>query len=166
MRDAIVTWVEALPLPEPLLVVLIGMTPIFELRGAIPFARGILDMAATPAFVLGVLGNFIPVPFILWWLPPFMRWTEDHWGWLHRVLVRLHASTERRHTRRFEQLRDLALITFVAVPLPITGAWSGSLAAVVFGVPRRRAIPLIALGVVIAGIIVSLFWEGLGMALD
>ena len=164
MRETIVQWVEALPLPEPLLVMLVAMVPIFELRGAIPFARGLLDMAAVPAFVWGVLGNLIPVPFILWWLPPFMRWTEKHWAWLHRVLTRLHESTERRHSTRFERLRDLALITFVAIPLPITGAWSGSLAAVVFEVPRRRALPLIAVGVVIAGIVVSLFWEAIGMA--
>jgi uncharacterized membrane protein len=166
VRETVVNWVEALPLPEPLLVVVLAMVPIVELRGAIPVAQEIFSMSRSSAFLWSVLGNMIPVPIILWLLPPFMEWTERHWAWLHRFLERLHASTERRHSARFERLRDLALITFVAIPLPITGAWSGSLAAVVFGVEKRRAIPLIFVGVLIAGVIVTLFWEALGLALE
>jgi len=165
MRDAIRDWVEALPLPEPMAVVLLAMVPIFELRGALPFAREILAMSVPASFTWSVIGNAIPVPIILWLLPPFTEWAERHWKWLHRILDRLHRYTEQRHTARFERLRDLALITFVAIPLPITGAWSGSLAAVVFQVPKRRAIPLILLGIVIAGVIVTLLVEGLGWAI-
>ncbi|HDH27338.1 MAG TPA: ligand-binding protein SH3, partial [Actinobacteria bacterium] len=98
----------------------------------------------------------IPVPFILVFLGPVTEWAEDHWGWLHRILDRLFAHTRRRHTARFDRLRELALVTFVAIPLPITGAWSGALAAFVFGVERRKATLLIAVGVVIAGVTVSL----------
>jgi uncharacterized membrane protein len=166
VRDSIIDWIRDLPLPEPLLVVLIGMTPIFELRGAIPVARGIFEMSPLVAYIWGVIGNMIPVPIILWLFPGFVDWADEHWPWLHRLLTRLHIRTEERHGRRFERLRDFALITFVAVPLPITGAWSGSLAAVVFDVPRKRALPLIFLGVLIAGVVVTLFLEALGLALD
>ena len=166
MRETIVEWVETLPLPEPMLVVLLAMVPVVELRGAIPVAQGIFDMSRLSAFTWSVIGNAIPVPIILWLLPPFTRWAEDHWKWLHRFLERLHAYTRRRHTTRFERLRDLALITFVAIPLPITGAWSGSLAAVVFEIPKKRAIPLILSGILIAGVVVTLFWEALGLALN
>jgi uncharacterized membrane protein len=166
VREQIVEWVEGLPLPDPVLVVLLAMVPIIELRGAIPVAQEIFSMSRLPAFLWSVLGNALPVPIILWLLPPFTRWAEDHWKWLHRVLERLHAYTRRRHSSRFERLRDLALITFVAIPLPVTGAWSGSLAAVVFEIPKKRAMPLIFLGIVIAGVVVTLFWEALGLALD
>jgi uncharacterized membrane protein len=164
MRDAIRDWVQALPLPEPVAVVVLAMVPIFELRGALPFAREILGMSPLSAFFWSVLGNAIPVPIILWFLPPFTEWAERHWGALHRFLDRLHSYTERKHTARFERLRDLALITFVAIPLPVTGAWSGSLAAVVFGVEKKRAIPLILFGIVIAGLIVTLLIEVFGWA--
>lgn len=165
MRETVLDWLQALPLPEPLLVVLVGMVPILELRGAIPFAQGILEMSVGEAYVWAVIGNAIPVPIILWFFPPFVEWIEDRWSWLHRVLTRLQESTQRRHARRVERLRDFALVTFVAIPLPITGAWSGSLAAIVFGIPKRRAMPLILLGVLVAGVVVTLFWEALGLAL-
>jgi len=164
LRDAIKDWVQALPLPEPLAVILLAMVPIIELRGAIPFAREILGMSPLAAFSWSVIGNAIPVPIILWLLPPFTDWAERHWKALHRFLDRLHGHTERRHSARFERLRDLALITFVAIPLPVTGAWSGSLAAVVFGVDKRRAMPLIFLGIIIAGLIVTLLVEAFGWA--
>ena len=166
MRESIRDWVQTLPLPEPVLVVLLAMLPIIELRGAIPVGQGIFEMTPVTAYVWSVLGNMIPVPFILWLFPGFVEWAEDHWPWLHRVMVRLQDHTETRHTRRFEALRDFALITFVAIPLPITGAWSGSLAAVVFGVPKKIALALILVGVLIAGIVVSLFLEGLGLAVN
>lgn len=164
MRETIRDWIQHLPLPEPVLVVLIAMTPILELRGAIPFAQGIFNMTPLAAFWWSVLGNMIPVPIILWLFPGFVDWADEHWPWIHRLMVRLQDRTESRHGGRFEKLRDFALITFVAIPLPITGAWSGSLAAVVFRVPKRRALPLIFVGVLIAGIIVTLFFEALGLA--
>lgn len=145
---------------------LLAAVPITELRLAIPFARGVLEWGLVQAFVWSVVGNLLPVPFILWLLGPVTSWLENHWSWLHRLLERLFAHTRRRHTTRFNRLRDLALITFVAIPLPITGAWSGSLAAFVFGVERRRALGLIAVGVVIAGIVVSVLVEAGVMLLE
>lgn len=166
MREAVRDWIQHLPLPEPVLVILIAMTPILELRGAIPFAQGILNMSPSTSFFWSVLGNMIPVPIILWLFPGFVDWAEKHWGWIHRLMVRLQDHTATKHSGRFERLRDFALITFVAIPLPITGAWSGSLAAVVFGVPKRHALPLIFVGVLIAGMVVTLFFEALGLTVS
>lgn len=157
MTDRLKDLLDALP--PPVAVVVAAMLPVLELRGAIPFAR-VLGLGAMPAFVWAVIGNLIPIPFILWWLEPVTNWAEQRWPALHRFLERLFASTRRRHTARFDRLRDLALITFVAIPLPITGGWSGALAAFVFGVERKRALMLIAVGVVIAGVIVSLITSG------
>lgn len=166
MRETVREWIQHLPLPEPLLVVLVAMMPILELRGAIPLARGIFEMTPVAAFSWSVLGNMIPVPIILWLFPGFVEWAEKHWQWIHRIMVRLQNRTATKHSGRFEKLRDFALITFVAVPLPITGAWSGSLAAVVFAVPKKRAMPLIFIGVIIAGVIVTLTYQALGLSVE
>lgn len=153
MRESIESFIR--DFPEPLAVLLLGTLPIFELRAAIPFAIGVLDMPAWQAYVLAVVGNLLPVPFILLFLGPVTSWAEAHWSGLHRFLERLFSYTRRRHTGRFDRWRDLALVTFVAIPLPVTGAWSGALAAFVFGVERRKAFGLITLGVLIAGVIVT-----------
>jgi uncharacterized membrane protein len=166
VRESLADWIRDLPLPQPLLVVLLAMTPIIELRGAIPLGQGVFNMSPTTAYVWSVIGNMIPVPIILWLFPGFVSWAEDHWPWIHRLMVRLQDRTHTRHSSRFEKLRDFALITFVAIPLPVTGAWSGSLAAVVFGVEKKRSLPLIFIGVLIAGIVVSLFLEALGLAVE
>ncbi|MGZ5384294.1 MAG: COG2426 family protein [Acidimicrobiia bacterium] len=158
MRESIESLIR--DFPEPLAVLLLATLPIFELRAAIPFAIGVLDMPAWQAYVLAVVGNLLPVPFILLFLGPVTSWAEDHWSGLHRFLERLFSYTRRRHTDRFDRWRDLALITFVAIPLPFTGAWSGALAAFVFGVERRKAFGLITLGVLIAGVIVTLVVVG------
>lgn len=157
MVDALLELLRSFP--SPLAVMVAAMLPIIELRGALPFGRSVLGMSTLEAYLWSVLGNLIPVPFILWLLGPVTAWAESHWGWLHRFLERLFAYTRRRHSERFERLRDLALITFVAIPLPITGAWSGSLAAFVFGIRRSRALVLISVGVAIAGVIVALLAE-------
>jgi uncharacterized membrane protein len=158
MRESIESFIRNFP--EPLAVMLLGTLPIFELRGAIPFAIGVLDMPVLQAYVWAVLGNLLPLPFILLFLGPVTSWAESHWPGLHRFLERLFSHTRRRHTGRFDRWRDLALITFVAIPLPITGAWSGALAAFVFGVERRKAFALISVGVLIAGVIVTLVVVG------
>lgn len=163
MRESLSDAIRALPLPDEVLVVILAMVPIIELRGAIPLALGVFEFGRLEAYALGVFGNLIPVPIILWAFPPFLRFTERHVVWLHRLLSRLQESTERRHSRRFDRWRAAALVSFVAIPLPITGAWSGSLAAIVFNVPKKKALPLIALGVLIAGIVVLLFSEVLGL---
>lgn len=152
MRHAILEWVEGLP--PPLAVMVLAMLPVLELRGSIPLARQVWHLPPLEAFLWSVIGNALPVPFILLLLGPVTRWAESHWGWFHRFLERLYEHTRRRHSTRFERLRDLALMTFVAIPLPVTGAWSGSLAAFVFGVPFRRALLFIYAGVLVAGVVV------------
>lgn len=164
MREAILDWAQTLP--GPVAVFVTAMIPILELRAAIPLGRSFFDMGPVETYIWAVLGNLAPVPFLLWLLPPVAGWAERHWDWLHRVIERLSTYTERRHSKRFERMRDYALITFVAIPLPITGAWSGSLAAYVFGVRRGRALLLITIGVLIAGLIVSLFWDTIGIGID
>jgi len=134
-------------------VVGLSAAPISELRGGLPLALS-LGMHPAAAYLLAVAGNLLPVPFLLWGLSRLLgllpRLPERWRGPVERYL----AWQKRRHLRRFARLGDVALVLVVAVPLPATGAWTGALLAALLGIPPRRALPLITLGVLLAGGIV------------
>lgn len=140
--------------PHWLAVLVIGAIPISELRGAIPVAMGVYGMGPVEAYSLSVVGNLIPVVPLLLFLEPVS-------GYLRRYRIFdifftwLFSRTRRNHTENFEKYGLLALTLFVAVPLPVTGAWTGCAAAFVFGIKFRQSFPAIAAGVLIAGIIVT-----------
>ncbi len=136
--------------------VLIAMLPIFELRGAIPVAYLQWDMPIWQAFLWSILGNMIPIPFVLWLLGPVSDWLSKHSRVMDRFFKWLFARTRRKHSKSFERWKEIALMLFVAIPLPGTGAWTGALAAFVFGIPNHVALPFIFFGVLIAGVAVSL----------
>lgn len=134
---------------------LIAALPIGELRAAIPLALVQYEMSPLWAYFLGVVGNVLPVPFLLLLLGKASELLRRV-SIFNRLLTWLFAYTQRRHSALFNKLGAFGLVIFVAIPLPATGAWSGSLAAFLFGVPFKYALPLIALGVMIAGVIVTL----------
>lgn len=142
-------------LPDVLAILVAAMTPIAELRGAIPLGVLVYKLPAAEVFLWAVVGNMIPVPIILFALEPVSNWLRRRSRFFDRFFEKLFSRTREKHGWRFERFRDLALVSFVAIPLPMTGAWTGALAAFLFGVKPRRAIPLIATGVAIAGAIVS-----------
>ncbi len=142
-------------IPVWLRTLLISMVPFIELRGSIP-AASYWKAGLWSTFLWAVLGNLIPIPFILLLLGPVSDWLRRHSRTMDRFFTWLFARTRRKHSRSFERWRDLALCFFVAIPLPGTGAWSGALAAFVFGVPFRRAMVAITCGVLIAGVVVTL----------
>jgi len=161
MREAILQWSGNLP--APLSIVLIAMLPIFELRGAIPFAYTPLAGGfgwdhPFLTYVLAVCGNFLPVLPILHLLGPAERHLRRYRR-VDRFLDWLFARTLRRSdvVRRYQAL---GLILFVAVPAPVTGAWTGAVAAYLFKLPLRFSIPCIILGICVAGIVVSLVSMG------
>lgn len=127
--------------------------PISELRGAIPIAVGVYHFPWYYAYLFGVIGNLLPVPFILLLLdkitPLFSR---VHF--LDRLMQGYFRWTKRR-SKSIERFGWLGLILYVAVPLPITGAWTGSILAVVLGLKFKYAFSAVFLGVIIAGIIVT-----------
>jgi len=141
-------------------VVGLSAAPVAELRGGLPLALS-LGLPPAAAYIIAVLGNLLPVPFLLWALsrlvPLLPRLPGALGGWAARYL----AWQERRHARRFARLGEAALVLVVAVPLPATGAWTGCLLAALFGIPPGRAFPFIALGVLIAGGVVLA--AGLGL---
>ncbi|MCK4525039.1 MAG: small multi-drug export protein [Candidatus Andersenbacteria bacterium] len=141
--------------PPELATFIISMLPISELRGAIPVAIGVYHLNPIEAYFLAVIGNIIPVVFILKYLEPVSEYLMAKSKFSNKFFTYLFEHTRRKHNGKFEKWGALALITFVAIPLPVTGGWSGALAAFVFGIPFKKALPLIFLGVMIAGVIVT-----------
>ncbi|MEM2925495.1 MAG: small multi-drug export protein [Methanocellales archaeon] len=142
-------------LPPILAVILIAMTPISELRGAIPVAIGIYKMNPLDAFLLSFLGNILPVAPLLLFLNPVEHWLRRY-QFFDRFFNWLFERTKRRLSEDIAKYKALALCMFVALPLPATGAWTGCAAAFIFGLKFRYAFPAIVFGVFIAGILVTL----------
>lgn len=139
-------------------VLIISMLPIIELRGAIPVAFA-LGMPLVPSFIVSVLGNLLPVPFILWLITPFCNWlkTTKMLSWFPEFLERKVNKNKEKVTK----YANWGLFLFVAIPLPGTGAWTGALIASFLDFKFRDAFIAIIGGVLTAGIIMSAFSYGL-----
>jgi uncharacterized membrane protein len=142
-----------LNLSHVLAVLAIAASPISELRGAIPVAITTFHFPWYYAFVLAIIGNLLPVPFILLLLDSAAR-LLSRVRFFDRILKWLFERTRRRG-KIIERHERIGLALFVAIPLPFTGAWTGSVAAVLFGLRFRHAFVSIFIGIIIAGIIVT-----------
>lgn len=142
-------------LPPELAIFIISMLPVSELRGAIPMAIGVYHLSPLQAYVIAVIGNIVPVIFILKYIEPVSNYLASKSKFFKMFFMRLFEYTRKKHNGKFEKWGALALITFVAIPLPITGGWSGAIAAFVFGIPLKKALPLISFGIMIAGVIMT-----------
>lgn len=143
---------------QKLLVMLIALIPLAELRGSMPYAIFVLGMDWKAALPLSIVGNFIPVVPLLFFLETFshrLRRCER----INRIMTWYFERTKSKSgvVQRFEAL---GLAIFVGIPLPFTGAWSGCVAAFLCRIPMRLAIPSIALGILIAGVLVTLVCLG------
>ena len=151
-------WFQSSETGEILWTMLVSMVPIIELRGGLPIGVA-MGLRPGTALCAAVVGNLIPVPFIiiyirriLHWLRAQNRWLDDRAAWLER---RAHLKGELVTKYGF-----IGLCILVAIPLPGTGAWTGALVAAFLDMRLKLAIPAIALGVVIAGLIVSIITYG------
>ena len=136
--------------------ILIAASPIVELRGAIPIAMGIFYFSWFKAFILSFLGNIlIIVPFI-WFLETFSNFLMEKSKFWNRVLNWIFERTRIKIGPTYKKYSRWALVIFVAIPLPMTGAWTGSIAAYLLGFNKKEAFSLISLGVFIAGCLVTI----------
>ena len=140
-------------IPDWISVILVAAMPISELRGAIPVAM-MYGFDPLTAYLLAVIGNLIPVVPLLLWLEPVSNKLRRYKSW-DKFFDWLFTRTHRRHSEYFEKYGTIALSLFVAIPLPVTGAWTGCAAAFVFGIKFRHAFPAVLLGVLVAGVIVT-----------
>ena len=142
-------------MPDELRTFLAAMTPLGELRLSIPLGIGQYGLAWPPVLALSIAGNLLPVPFLLWALRAAGARVERMDNVLGRLLRWRTRSIEARWGGRIRRHGFWALVLVVAIPLPLTGAWTGSLAVWALRVPLARGVPAIATGVVIAGAIVT-----------
>ena len=129
----------------------LAMIPVFELRGAIPVGVA-AGLPFWMVFLTALLGNLLPVPFLILFTRRVFEWLRTKSALLERK-----AAAKEELLKKYELL---GLCILVAIPLPGTGAWTGSLVAAVFDIRLKHAFPAIALGVLIAGIIVSVVTYG------
>jgi uncharacterized membrane protein len=151
--DTTVSWMEAKGLNPILIVLIISMLPIIELRGAIPVAILIFKMNWLEASVICIIGNMIPVPFILLLMTWFFR-TISKYSVGKRFTEWLFART-RHKGKIIEKYEAIGLTAFVGIPLPGTGAWTGAFAANIFGLKFWKSILCIFLGVIGAAVIMT-----------
>lgn len=147
-------------MPEYLNIFLISMSPIVELRGSIPLALSVYKMDPSESFLVSVIGNSIPPIFILLFLDNIYNLIKRI-GWLNKIFIWLFERTRKSHSEKFERFKEFALMLLVAIPLPLTGVWTGSLCAFLFGIPFKKAYPLIFTGVLISGTIVTFLTIGI-----
>lgn len=132
---------------------LLGMAPISELRGAIPFGIS-AGIPLGKTLFLAILGNFLPVIPLLLFLEAVSKWLRERSKFFDKFFEWLFART-RRHSDLVGRFEALGLILFVGIPLPVTGAWTGCAAAFLFGIRFRNALPAITLGIFMAATIVT-----------
>jgi len=147
-------------MPKELLVALLSMSPLGELRIGIPVGIAVYGLSPWSAFLWAFLGNALVVVLAVFFTHWFADFLSEHSKTFKHFFEKLCHYTHKKHSKSFEAFEDIALVIFVAIPLPLTGGLSGALASFVFNIPPRRAIPLILLGVFIAGIAVTLLTTG------
>jgi uncharacterized membrane protein len=156
MVDKLLAWLAGSS--AELVTAVLAMLPVSELRGAIPYAVGVAGMSWQKAYVIAVIANFIPVIPIFYLIGPISDYLRKV-PLFDRFFTWLFARA-RRKGKLIERFEILGLVLFVAIPLPVTGAWTGTIAAFVFGVKKRVALPAIFLGICIAGVVVTLAVTG------
>ncbi len=147
-----------MPMKDILLTFLVAMVPVVELRGAIPFGV-VRGLNIWTAIIASVLGNLVPVPFIILFIRRIFAWMRAHMPKLDGLVTRMEKKAEKNRAA-VEKYAFWGLAILVAIPLPGTGAWTGALVAAMMEMRLKRAFPAIVIGVVIAGVIVSIVTYG------
>lgn len=147
----------AIPFGKELIVFIISLMPILELRGGL-IAAALLGLGMVPSYIISIVGNILPVPFILWFMSSILKWMRDskHFSkiakWLDKKV--------KKHKGQIERYGFLGLVLFVGIPLPGTGAWTGCLIASVLEMDKKKSFVAAALGIFMASIIMMILSFG------
>lgn len=154
-----ITWLTSTTLGKLIATFFISMAPIIELRGGLPYGIA-LGLDYPLALTAAVLGNMVPVPFIIVYIRHIFTWLRKRSKWWDEKITRLEkkAHLKGRVVRKYS---TIGLCILVAIPLPGTGAWTGALVAAVLDMRLKKAIPAIFLGVCIAAAIMTMVTFGL-----
>lgn len=150
-------------LTTELKVLFVSMLPIIELRGAIPVGMA-MGMSVRHAFITCFIGSLIPVPILLFGIRPVFKWFKQTNLFNKMIHKLIHRTLNRSYY--VEKYGFWGLLLFVAIPLPGTGVWSGTLVAVLLDVRFKVAFPAIVLGNLIAGILIMFLSQGAFTTLD
>lgn len=159
--DGLLNWfMEALngKVSKEAIVFIISMIPILELRGGL-VAASLMNIDIVRAIWYCVIGNIIPVPFILLLITPIFNWLKK--TELFRPMVEKLEKRALGKSDQIEKYQFWGLVLFVGIPLPGTGAWTGSLVASLLGIKFKKAFPAVLLGIVMATVIMSIASYGL-----
>lgn len=141
---------------------IIAMSPIIESRGSIPIALYVYKLPLWSAYLFSVLGNLVPLILIISVLEPISKFLSQRIYFFNRLFTWIFSHTRSLHRSKFEKWgKDLAVVILTATPIPFIGGWTGAIAAFVFGIPFRRALPLVIIGCLTAGAIVILLTLGI-----
>lgn len=149
----LMTWLTEAFLGRMTFTALVSMVPVVELRGGIPFGVA-LGLNHWEAWLAAVIGNMLPLPFIVVYIRRILQWMRRHMSALDRFVDWLERKAHLKG-RKVTKYKYLGLMIFVAIPLPGTGGWTGALVAAFLDMPLRKAIPALFLGVLIAGFLVT-----------
>ena len=154
-----ITWLTSTTLGKLIATFFISMVPVIELRGGLPYGIA-LGLDYPIALAAAVLGNMVPVPFIIVYIRHIFEWLRKRRHWWDEKISRLEkkAHLKGRLVRKYS---TIGLCILVAIPLPGTGAWTGALVAAVLDLRLKKAIPAIFLGVCIAAAIMTMVTFGL-----
>lgn len=149
----ILNWLEGTMGGEFIFTMLVSMIPIVELRGGLPFGVA-LGLPYPVAFTAAVIGNILPAPFIVVYIRRIFQWMRRRLPRFNGVVDKLENKAHLKGNK-VNKYKYLGLFLFVGIPLPGTGAWTGSLAAAFLDMPLRKALPSIIAGVILAGCIMT-----------
>lgn len=145
-----------------LIIFLISMVPVIELRGAMVYAVG-HDLAYIPSLIVCVLGNMLPVPFIYFFARKVLKWGADK-KYIGKLFTWFLVKGERAGQKLVKATGRgglfVALLLFVGIPLPGTGAWTGTLGASFLNMGFKSTVAAVSLGVILAGIIMAVLSTG------
>ena len=151
-------WLTSTNLGEMFFTMLVSMVPIIELRGGVPFGTA-LGLPPGQALVASIIGNMIPIPFIIVYIRRIFHWMRRRSPRLNALVDKLEKKAHLKG-QKVTKYKYIGLWLFVAIPLPGTGAWTGALIAALLDMPLRKSIPSIFLGVVTAGLIMTFVTGG------
>ncbi|MBE5837013.1 COG2426 family protein [Butyrivibrio sp.] len=144
-------------LKKYIIVFFISMVPLVELRGAVPYAIA-MGLPVLPSYIIAIIGNMVPMPFIFFFARKVLEWGKDKpviGGFFTFCLEKGHKGGEKLKEKAGKGLY-WALFLFVGIPLPGTGAWTGTLAASILDMDFKKSVKAVICGVVLAGIIMGL----------
>ena len=144
-----------------LMTFLVSMVPVIELRGAIP-AAVLAGLDIRVALITAIIGNLVPVPFIIIFIRKIFKWLQAKSQRLGNMVRRMEAKADAKKAQVLKY-EFWGLMILVAIPLPGTGAWTGALVAAILDMQLKRAFPAIAAGVVTAGLIVTIATYGVSV---